>query len=201
MVQEMGPRVLNLLPEEERALCRLWLNATDAAKVCGITVRQLTYWTDKGIIPSSSHNGRSYSIAALDKAMAIDRAMAGGLTLEKAARQVERSARAAGAREGNPSTGVVGEIDGLVSLLGVYRRSLSAHLAMANFRRAAAALVAIEIDRALAGAEDPGEVGRLLAARLNAVAGAVDGAAREIGALQPSRIQINEVVSAGRSGS
>src|SRR5512146_3319156 len=84
---------VNRLPQEDELLARLWLNATDAAKVCGVTVRQLTYWTDKGIIPSHDASARSYDIAGLRKVVAIKRAMLAGYTLEKASQLLEELAR------------------------------------------------------------------------------------------------------------
>jgi DNA-binding transcriptional MerR regulator len=190
----MKPRVLNLLPEEDRALARLWLNATDAAKVCGVTVRQLTYWTDKGIVPSSSNNGRSYDVAGLNRAVAIDRAMSGGLTLEKAARLLDEAPVSSGSVD-DLSVGVT--IDALVADIESYRRRFPAYLALANFRRAAAAVEAIEVERVLGNGPEAGAIAQRVASRLNAVADMVDAAASDILAPSASTAGLSEMAGAG----
>lgn len=172
----LKPRILSLLPEERQALTRLWLNATDAARVCGVTVRQLTYWTDKGIIPSSSHSGRSYDVAALARVIAIDRAMAEGLTLEKAARLLEERAGAAATDE--QPVGAV--IDALVASIEGYRRRLPAYLALANVRRAAAELAAVEVDALLGSDPNADNRAQQVAARLNAVVDVVEKAVADL---------------------
>lgn len=76
-----------LAAEEEQLLSRLTLNARAAAQVCGISVRQLTYWSDRGLIPTLG--ARRYGIAALNKALMIKQALDQGFTLQRAARMVE----------------------------------------------------------------------------------------------------------------
>ncbi|MHB1006091.1 MAG: MerR family transcriptional regulator [Chloroflexota bacterium] len=163
----MKARILSLLPDEPAALARLWLNATDAARVCGVTVRQLTYWTDKGIIPSSSHDGRSYDVAALNKVVAIKRLMLTGLTLEKAALAMAEAAEA----PTGPAVLTAGTrsayVDGLIGVLEECRRNLPAYLALANLRRTADALATVGLDGLLARGGLPVEY---VTARLNTAA-------------------------------
>ena len=193
---EMKPRILRLLPEEGQSLSRLWLNATDAAKVCGITVRQLTYWTDKGLVPSSSHNGRSYDVRSLNRAMSIDRLMGGGLTLEKASRFLDESARTDG-EEGLASVGAT--IDDLVASIEDYRRRLPAFLAMANVRQASSMLESVDLAAILTGGEDAGAVAAEVASRLNAVGEVIQDAVAALQSATPVSVAVNEMARAGSS--
>jgi len=74
---------------------RLRLTAGKAAELCGVTRRQLCYWTDKGIIPCvSGGNGRDssrriYDFNGLRKALALKRLMDEGRGLRRAVRELK----------------------------------------------------------------------------------------------------------------
>lgn len=76
-----------LVAEEQLLLSRLNLNAHSAARVCGVSVRQLTYWSDRGLIPTAG--ARRYGIATLNKVLLIKQALGQGYTLQRAVRLVE----------------------------------------------------------------------------------------------------------------
>lgn len=181
----MQSRVPDLLPDEARLLSRLLLNATDAARVCGVTVRQLTYWTDKGIVSGDGEGGRSYDLAALRKAIAIKQAMLDGYTLEKAAQLVETLASGRGAASSSnapsPNT-LVAYLDELCARLAVARETLSARLALADLRRAAFRVEEVGIERLLGGRQDRGEVATQLAVVFYRAAETID---RTVEALLP----------------
>ena len=56
---------------------RLRLGIGQAAALCDVSIRQLSYWTDKGIItPVDEEKNRSYDYMALEK-VALDQTSAG----------------------------------------------------------------------------------------------------------------------------
>lgn len=75
--------------DEEEIVRRLELNATDAAAFCRVTVRQLTYWTDRGLITASPNSSRIYGIDALRKALLVYEVLRSGQSLEKAVASAE----------------------------------------------------------------------------------------------------------------
>ena len=82
----------------DEILSRLRLSAAEAARACGVTPRQLIYWTRKGLLRQAGADGeQDYDAPTMDRAIRIRQALAGGLSLEKAAQLVERdqSARTA----------------------------------------------------------------------------------------------------------
>jgi len=74
---------------------RLRLTAGKAAELCGITRRQLCYWTDKGIIPCVSGGNtadisrRIYDLNGLCKALVLKRLMDEGRGLRRAVRELK----------------------------------------------------------------------------------------------------------------
>ena len=90
-----------LEPIEPSALLqRLKLTTGKAAQFCGVSRRQLCYWTDTGIINSlegdddedgdGDASRRSYDFEALHKVLLIQQALARSSGLRKAAREVEQ---------------------------------------------------------------------------------------------------------------
>ncbi len=81
--------MLEYLPSFERdLLARLRLNASDAARVCSITPRQLQYWTRKGFVPTVDDSEHCYDIGSMERAILIRRVMGEGYTLERANKMV-----------------------------------------------------------------------------------------------------------------
>jgi len=68
-----------------KLLERLELGIGQAAQLCGVSIRQLSYWTDKGIIkPSDQGSSRTYDRAAIEKVCLIKQALDQGYSLEGA---------------------------------------------------------------------------------------------------------------------
>ena len=86
----LSPRV-----QPAEVLGRLRLTAGKAAELCGISRRQLCYWTDKGIIPcrnggnSPASPRRIYDFAGLRKALMLKRLMDEGRGLRRAVRELK----------------------------------------------------------------------------------------------------------------
>jgi DNA-binding transcriptional MerR regulator len=73
-----------------RLLERLELGIGQAAQLCGVSIRQLSYWTDKGIItPSDQGGSRTYHYQAIEKVCLIKQALDQGYSLEGAVGEAE----------------------------------------------------------------------------------------------------------------
>jgi DNA-binding transcriptional MerR regulator len=73
-----------------KLLERLELGIGQAAHLCGVSIRQLSYWTDKGIIKPTDHSGsRTYDHAAIEKVCLIKQALDQGYSLEGAVAEAE----------------------------------------------------------------------------------------------------------------
>lgn len=71
------------------ALPELVLNAAQTAALCGISVRQLGYWTRQGYLTASGQGvRRGYGLDTVRRALAIRRAMEDGASLRQALRLV-----------------------------------------------------------------------------------------------------------------
>lgn len=75
-----------LRPIDVRELVeRLRLGIGQAAALCDVSIRQLSYWTDKGIItPVDEEKNRCYDFASLEKVALIKQALDQGYSLEGA---------------------------------------------------------------------------------------------------------------------
>gem|GEM_PF-993311 len=86
------------------ALARLQLGIGSAARLCGVSIRQLSYWTDKGVFSSdgdapakagkksskkSALRSRLYDFAAIEKACLIKQGLDLGFGLEAAVTEAE----------------------------------------------------------------------------------------------------------------
>jgi DNA-binding transcriptional MerR regulator len=66
------------------------LGIGQAAHLCGVSIRQLSYWTDKGIVKPKERGGsRSYDFAAIERVCLIKQALDQGYSLEGAAAEAE----------------------------------------------------------------------------------------------------------------
>ena len=73
-----------------RLLERLELGIGQAAQLCGVSIRQLSYWTDKGIIkPSDRGSSRTYDYGAIEKVCLIKQALDQGYSLEGAVAEAD----------------------------------------------------------------------------------------------------------------
>ncbi|UCH35964.1 MAG: MerR family transcriptional regulator [Armatimonadota bacterium] len=68
----------------------LQLGIGQAATLCGVSVRQLSYWTDKGIIqPVDEDRSRTYDYAAVEKVCLIKQSLDQGYSLEGAVQEAD----------------------------------------------------------------------------------------------------------------
>jgi DNA-binding transcriptional MerR regulator len=73
-----------------KLLEHLELGIGQAAQLCGVSIRQLSYWTDKGIIkPSDQGGSRTYDYVAIEKVCLIKQALDQGYSLEGAVAESE----------------------------------------------------------------------------------------------------------------
>jgi len=73
-----------------RLLERLELGIGQAAHLCGVSIRQLSYWTDKGIIKPTDRSGsRTYDYSAIEKVCLIKQALDQGYSLEGAVTEAD----------------------------------------------------------------------------------------------------------------
>lgn len=84
---------MNDLPTSDsllwEALPDLTLNIAQTAALCGISVRQLGYWTRQGYVMAQGQGARrTYGLEAVRRVLAIRKAMDGGASLRQALRLV-----------------------------------------------------------------------------------------------------------------
>jgi DNA-binding transcriptional MerR regulator len=74
----------------EDLLSRLRLGIGQAAELCGVSIRQLSYWTDKGIIqPADGDGARTYDLEAIRKIQVIKRGLDQNHSLERAVAEAD----------------------------------------------------------------------------------------------------------------
>ena len=89
----MTQRTTNDIPPADTllwdALPDLTLNVAQTAALCGISVRQLGYWTRQGYVEASGQGARrAYGLGAIRRVLGIRKAMEAGASLRQALRQV-----------------------------------------------------------------------------------------------------------------
>jgi len=91
MAEAARERASSVRPVDlSRLLERLELGIGQAAQLCGVSIRQLSYWTDKGIIhPTDQGGSRTYDYAAIEKVCLIKQALDQGYSLEGAVAEAE----------------------------------------------------------------------------------------------------------------
>jgi DNA-binding transcriptional MerR regulator len=73
-----------------KLLERLELGIGQAAQLCGVSIRQLSYWTDKGIIkPAEQGGSRTYDYGSIEKVCLIKQALDQGYSLEGAVAETD----------------------------------------------------------------------------------------------------------------
>ncbi len=71
------------------ALPELTLNVAQTAALCGVSVRQLGYWTQQGYVAASGQGvRRSYGVEEVRRVLAIRKAMEAGASLRQSLRQL-----------------------------------------------------------------------------------------------------------------
>lgn len=97
------------------ALPDLTLNIAQTATLCGISVRQLGYWTRQGYVAAQGRGARrTYGLEAIRRVLAVRKAMDSGLSLRQALRHIS-SADLTDAAKVLGTTVPVGETPGRMS--------------------------------------------------------------------------------------
>ncbi|MBM4421660.1 MAG: MerR family transcriptional regulator [Chloroflexi bacterium] len=177
-----------LVANDGEVLGRLRLSAAEAARVCGVTPRQIIYWTKRGIIQPSQDGSEDYDVFALEKAIRIRLALASGRSLEKAAQQVDREL-ADRTAELDRLSSLDGEaleaelrrrLERLEARVADLRHMLPATLGVARLRRAVAVLSTLEAHGTLTAATGTGDAAKLVAARLGRAVDELESLLREV---------------------
>jgi DNA-binding transcriptional MerR regulator len=147
-----------LVANDAEVLSRLRLSAAEAARVCGVTPRQLIYWTKKGLVRPSADSDHDFDIFAMEKVIRIRKALEKGHSLERAAQMVaaEMAAlsaevdRLSGMAAADLETELRRRLEKLEDRLRSLRKVLPSSLGLARLRRAVALLARIEAQGQLA---------------------------------------------------
>ncbi len=109
-------------------LDKLRLSIGESARVTGVSVRQLSYWTQKGLVRALGTPGKKrYDLRALERIALIKRYLNEGYPLEHAAREAElrqRSMRRPPSPE-EPQQVIAQRLAELEELVGYLRRRLA----------------------------------------------------------------------------
>jgi DNA-binding transcriptional MerR regulator len=136
-----------------KLLERVELGIGQAAHLCGVSIRQLSYWTDKGIIKPSQRGGsRTYDYPAIEKVCLIKQALDQGYSLEGAAAEAEEflTGRAQertqlqGVSDEELREQVAARVDRLRQLADRVRRGLRTYRVSGDLGRMAASLTGLE---------------------------------------------------------
>ncbi len=131
----------------------LELGIGQAAHLCGVSIRQLSYWTDKGIVrPRERKGSRTYDFAAIEKVCLVKQALDQGFSLEGAAAAADaflaERDRQREERAGRPPEELREEIrqksEKLEQLAGRIRRGLRTYRVSGDLGRMAASLSGLE---------------------------------------------------------
>ena len=77
-------------PDRGAMWMRLSLNASQVAALCGVTLRQVIHWADRGYLPRSPHDSGAFTGQAVDMCMLIKEARASGISHSRAAEQARQ---------------------------------------------------------------------------------------------------------------
>jgi len=136
-----------------KLLERLELGIGQAAQLCGVSIRQLSYWTDKGIVePTDGGSSRTYDYPALEKVCLIKQALDQGYSLEGAVAEAEaflaqtekERKRLASLPETDLRKLVGARADKLQSFSDRIRRGLRTYRVSGDLGRMAASLTGLE---------------------------------------------------------
>ncbi len=136
-----------------KLLERLELGIGQAAHLCGVSIRQLSYWTDKGLIqPKDGGGSRTYDYGAIEKVCLIKQALDQGYSLEGAVAEAEsflgRQTREREQIEGTSNDDVRRLIgarsDRLTQFADRIRRGLRTYRVSGDLGRMAASLTGLE---------------------------------------------------------
>jgi DNA-binding transcriptional MerR regulator len=132
---------------------RLELGIGQAAQLCGVSIRQLSYWTDKGIIEPAERGGsRTYDYQAIEKVCLIKQALDQGYSLEGAvqeahaflARRNEDREKLSALPEAELRKQVLTRADGLRHFADRIRRGLRTYRVSGDLGRLVASVSGLE---------------------------------------------------------
>lgn len=177
-----------LVENDAEILGRLRLSAAEAARVCGVTPRQLIYWTKKGLIRPSRDGQDDYDIHALEKVIRVRRALGQGLSLERAGQHVEHELAQQAAElerlvamDGETLEGELRQrLERLEVRVSQLRHALPVAMTLVRLRRAVASLVRLESKGALNDPPGGAETAALLTARLGRAVDEIESLVREV---------------------
>lgn len=163
-----------VVANDGEVLARLRLSAAEAARVCGVTPRQLIYWSKKGLVRPSPDSEHDYDVFAMEKVIRIRQALDKGHSLERAAQIVQRDMdQLAGDVERlekltpeEMENELRRRLERLEERVGALRRTLPASLGIARLRHAVALLARLEAQGQLHGPGADGDAAKVLALRL-----------------------------------
>ena len=136
-----------------KLLERVELGIGQAAHLCGVSIRQLSYWTDKGIIKPSQRGGsRTYDYPAIEKVCLVKQALDQGYSLEGAAaeadeflaRRAQERTQLQGVSDEELRRQVAARADRLRQLADRVRRGLRTYRVSGDLGRMAASLTGLE---------------------------------------------------------
>jgi DNA-binding transcriptional MerR regulator len=120
--------------------------------VTGISVRQLSYWTQKGLVRALGTPGKKrYDFRALERIALIKRYLTAGHPLEEAAREADRwqhAARAAALTD-EPQQIIAQRLAELEELVSYLRRRLAQGAPQAQLAQTATRLSQLDLSRLL----------------------------------------------------
>lgn len=134
-------------------LAKLRLGIGQTAELCGVSIRQLSYWTDKGIIkPVDEDRSRSYDYTAVERVSLIKQALDQGYSLDGAVaeadavlqqrdeerRQIEEMS------ESNLEQLILDKADNLQQLAERIKRQVRTYRISGDLGRAAASLSGVD---------------------------------------------------------
>jgi len=107
-------------------LDKLRLSIGEAARVSGVTVRQLSYWTQKGLVRALGAPGKKrYDFRALERIALIKRHLNEGYALDEAAREADRWLRARLVQAAEPQQVIARSVAELEELVGYLKGRLA----------------------------------------------------------------------------
>lgn len=136
-----------------KLLERLELGIGQAAHLCGVSIRQLSYWTDKGLVqPKGGGGSRTYDYPAIEKVCLIKQGLDQGYSLEGAVAEAEAFLGRQGAEREQLGATSVEDLRRLVTarserlgeLSDRIRRGLRTYRVSGDLGRMAASLTGLE---------------------------------------------------------
>ncbi|HEX6512635.1 MAG TPA: MerR family transcriptional regulator [Chloroflexota bacterium] len=133
---------------QEHVLGKLRLSIGEAARVTGVSVRQLNYWTQKGLVRALGTPGKKrYDFRALERISLIKRHLNEGYPLDEAARQAERWQRTAHAAAllDEPREVIAQRLADLEELVAYLRKRLAQGAPQAQLAQTASRLSQLDL--------------------------------------------------------